>query len=181
VLQRPIRVTAISLTARREAHLRTAIVRTFSTYRPDTCGIGIALGLLCAFAGGCSPGIRWRGFSFAPVLAESQRDQKLTFVYFRDWAVVACTDFEENVLKHPAVLEALRPNGAFYCVPLQFTWDRPLAEQWGVELPPAVVIVDPEERLLLRLSGEISVEQLLDAIEAAKEEFPAATQPARAP
>jgi len=136
------------------------------------------LSFLYTLAGGCSPGIRWRGYTFDRVHAESRRDQKLTFVYFRHWAVTACTDFEENVLKDPAVLQA---TADLYSVPLDFHWDRPLAEEWGIEAPPGVVILDPEDRVLARLSGEITVSQLLEAIQAVKNEFAPAPQPASVP
>lgn len=141
----------------------------------------IVLAVLWAPLSGCSPGVRWRGYSFDPVHAESQRDQKLTFVYFRHWAVIACTDFEENVLKNPAVLEALKPTGPLYCAVLDFHWDRPLAEEWGVEAPPGVVILDPEGRVLARLSGETTVEELLESIQKAVDEFTPASQPGPVP
>jgi hypothetical protein len=115
------------------------------------------------------------------VHADSRRDQKLTFVYFRHWMVVACTDFEENVLKDAAVLEALHPNGEFYCAVLDFLVDRPLADQWGIEAPPGVVILAPDGRVLGRLSGQISLQQLLELIESAKAELGPATQRAVPP
>ncbi len=139
------------------------------------------LGFVWVFAGACSPGITWRGYTFDPVHADSRRDQKLTFVYVRHWAVVACTEFEENVLKDPAVREALHPNGVFYCAVLDFALDRSLAEQWGIEAPPGVVILDPDNRILACLSGQISLGPLLEAIETAKNEFSPAAQPASAP
>jgi hypothetical protein len=139
------------------------------------------LGLLGTLIGGCSAGIRWRGLVFDPVYADAQRDQKLTFVYFRHWAVIACTDFEENVLKSPEVLEALRPDGPFYCAVLDAYADRRLASEWGVAGPPGVAILDPNDRVLARLSGKITVQQLLAAMQGAIEAFPAASQPARAP
>lgn len=113
---------------------------------------------------GCSPGIRWRGANYPSVHLESVRDHKLTLVYFRNWATIECTDFEENVLKRPEVREALRPDGPFYCVPLEFHWDRSLAEQFGVEAPPGVVIVDDDGRVLSRLAGKITVADLLEAL-----------------
>jgi hypothetical protein len=166
---------------RHDPRLRAATVRDYSLNPRHTLLASIAVGLLCALTAGCSPGIHWRGLSYAPIMTESQRDQKLTFVYFRYWAVVECTNFEENVLKDPRVLEALRDSGPFYCVALDFYWDYQLAEDWGLEAPPAVVILDPNERILARLSGEITIEQLLDAIKTAEEAYPAATQPASTP
>lgn len=136
------------------------------------------LGLFGASVAGCSQGIRWRSFTFDRVHADSRRDQKLTFVYFRHWSVIACTDFEETVLEDPAVLEA---TAELYCVPLDFHWDRPLAEEWGVEAPPGVVILDPQRRVLASLAGSPSAEQLLKAIESAKSDFAGATQSTRVP
>ncbi len=150
-------------------------------YSRGTLAATLVLGLLGACTPGCSPGIHWRGLIFEPVHADAQRDQKLTFVYFRHWAVIACTDFEENVLKDPAVLHALRPDGAYYCVVLDAYADRQLAKDWGIEEPPGVAILDPEDHVLARLSGEISVEQLLAVIQEAVEAFPVASQPARTP
>ena len=159
---------------------------TVKVHERSACGrqrlaVGVLLGLAGALSEGCSPGVQWRGLVFEPVHAEARRDGKLTFVYFRHWAVVACTDFEENVLKRPEALEALRPNGPFYCAVLDAYADRRLASEWGIEDPPGVAILDPAGRVLVRLSGEITVEQLLAATRQAVEMFPAASQPARAP
>ena len=136
------------------------------------------LAAVLSFAGGCANGIRWKDYTFEPVFRQSRADGRLTFVYFRNWAMVECTDFEETVLKDPAVLELLRPDGMFYCVPLEFYWDRPLARKWGVERPPAVVILAPSGRVLAKLSGEITTEQLLSALHEAQA---AASPPAPAP
>ncbi len=132
-------------------------------------------GLLAALAtGGCSQGISWRGYAFAPVFNESRRDGKLTFVYFRNWAVVECTNFEEQVLKDPAVRQALRSGGPFYAVVLDYFWDRELARKWQLDQPPAVVILDPQGRVLGRATGKIGVQQLLTLLRQAQ-----ATQQAR--
>lgn len=105
---------------------------------------------------------------FDPVHADAQRDHKLTFVYFRNWAVPACTRFEENVLKDPAILQAV---AELYCAVLDFHMDRQLAEDWGIAAPPGVAVVDPDRRILARLSGEVSAAELLAAIQTAKDEF----------
>jgi hypothetical protein len=159
----------------------TARVRVVRARSRATLALGLLLGLAGALSSGCSPGVQWRGLIFEPVHADARRDNKLTFVYFRHWAVMACTDFEENVLKSPAVLEALRPDGAFYCAVLDAYADRRLASDWGIEAPPGVVILDPTGRVLARLAGKITAEQLLAAMTGAIDAFPAATQPARAP
>jgi hypothetical protein len=139
------------------------------------------LGVLAPCLAACSPGVQWRGYTFDPVHTAARRDGKLTFVYFRHWAVIACTEFEENVLKQPAVLEALQPAGPLYATALDFQWDRPLADRWGIEAPPAVVILDAEQRVLARLAGKITVGQLLEAIEAARSRPAPETQPGRGP
>ncbi len=151
------------------------------THRRYRLAVAVFLGLSGAFSQGCSPGIQWRGVTFEPVHADACRDRKLTFVYFRHWAIIACTNFEENVLKSPEVLEVLRPGGAFYCAVLDAYVDRRLADEWGVEGPPGVVILDPADRVLARLSGEITGEQLLASLRRAIEAFPAASQSARGP
>ena len=125
---------------------------------------GVLMIVVGACSLGCSPGIKWRGATYDSVHADSVRNHKLTLVYFRSWAKVECTDFEENVLKAPEVREALSPDGHFYCVPLDSHWDRSLAEQFGVDEPPTVVIVDDDGRVLSRLTGKITVKALLDAL-----------------
>lgn len=139
----------------------------------------LILGL--AGVGGCAVGVQWRGWTFEPVHLDARRDQKLTFVYFRSSFSVACTNFEENILKSPPVLEALRPTGAFYCTVLDAYPDRALAQDWGVDKIPGVVILDPESRIVSKLTGEITAEQLLAALHDAVQAYPAASQPHRTP
>jgi len=139
------------------------------------CLIAVFVALAAA---GCAPGVRWQFDTFERVHAESRQTNQLTFVYFRNWYSVECTDFEENVLKQPPVLEALRD---FLCVPVDFDWDRPLAENWAIDRTPAFVIVDPDGRLLERGAGEMTVEDLLQTIQRARDAFAPATQPAEPP
>lgn len=113
----------------------------------------------------CSAGIRWRGFSFPPVLELAKSEHNLTFVYFRHWSVVACTNFEEHVLKDPRVRKAV---DALCPVPLDFVLDHSLAKQWGIESVPGVVILDTQGRVVSTLIGSITADELLNAIEAAK-------------
>lgn len=117
---------------------------------------------------GCAPGIEWRDFKYEPVRDLAQRDQRLMFVYFRHWAAVACTKFEDEILKDPAVLAESR---AFYCVPLAFDWDRTLAEKFGVREIPGVAIVDPAGRVITRLQGVISRDELINEMRRARAEF----------
>ncbi|MBU0617547.1 MAG: hypothetical protein KKI02_07505, partial [Planctomycetes bacterium] len=116
----------------------TVRLRERSACRWYCLAVGVLVGLTGALSEGCSPGVQWRGLTFEPVHADARRDRKLTFVYFRHWAVVACTDFEENALKSPEVLEALRPGGPLYCAVLDAYADRRLASEWGIEDPPGV-------------------------------------------
>lgn len=137
--------------------------------------VAIVLGLF--FVSGCSPGINWRGFAYEPVLAQSREENKLTLVYFRSWYLVACTEFEENVLKKPEVISATTD---LNCVALDFDWDRPLADAWDIREAPAVVIVDPEERVLGAAMGQITLETLLEIILEAQRTF-SERQPANVP
>ncbi len=123
------------------------------------------MGLLAAAGGGCSRGIAWHPVPFRKAMREAQKRDQLVFVYLRHWTSIACTKFEDQVLSDPAVLEATRD---LYCVPLDITWDRELAQQWGVLEVPAVVIFSPDGRQLATLSGTISLRQVLDAIVTAK-------------
>ena len=107
---------------------------------------------------GCSPGVSWRGYQFQPVAEDARRDNKHMFVYFRNWSDIRCTRFEENVLKNPEVLSATR---TYYCVALDYYWDKPTADRLGVAGPPGVALLDPEGRPLARLSGEISAPTLV--------------------
>ena len=117
--------------------------------------------LLC----GCANDVRWRGFVFDPVFKESQRDNKLTFVYLRNWYLPECAAFENDVLRTPAIAEATRE---FYAVMLEFDLARELAAEWSIEKPPAIVILDPGRRLLVRRVGPMTIEELLAAIDEAR-------------
>lgn len=124
----------------------------------------VALSVL--LSSGCARSVKWRLDSFDRVQADSRTQNKLTFVYFRNWYSVECTRFEEGVLKDPAVLDALLP---FNCVPLDFDRDRPLAEAWGVQKPPAFVVMDGNSRVLASGKGAMSVASVLDALKRATE------------
>jgi hypothetical protein len=139
---------------------------------------GVLLGVAGVAGLGCSPAINWRFDTYERVHAKAQAGNQLTFVYFRNWYSVECTQFEENVLKQPAVPEAVSD---MQCVLLSFDWDQPLAEEWEISQPPAYAIVDPQDRVLARGEGDITLEALLEAIQRAKDEFAPMTQPAVPP
>lgn len=134
----------------------------------------VAIVALFLAQGGCAPGVNWRGYTYEPVHADAQRDNKITFAYFRHWSVVACTDFEEKVLKNPAALGATR---SFYCVPLDILIDDKLATSWNIKEPPAVVLVSPDGKVLETLTGRISVDQLLTAMSRARGATASSTSP----
>jgi hypothetical protein len=102
----------------------------------------------------------------------------LTFVYFRNWYLKECTDFEEQVLKSPDVLAETQD---LACVPLYFDYDRKLAESWGLDAPPAYVIVSPDGTILGKGRSPITHDDLLAGIRSAKQAFAAkAAKPAPA-
>ncbi|MDX2198170.1 MAG: hypothetical protein SF069_04265 [Phycisphaerae bacterium] len=122
----------------------------------------MVLGLLAC---GCQPGVKWDLRPYDDVHARALREKKLTFVYFRNWASVACTEFEDKVLKQPPVLQALEP---LVCVPLDLLWDKALAERWGISEIPGCAVVGQDSQLLEKVQGAVSAEQLLSAVQAAK-------------
>ncbi len=147
--------------------------------------LGVDGGVMCAapwflllvLGAGCTPGIAWRDYPYGRVRADAQRDDRLMFVYFRNWYSKACTNFEEDVLSDPAVLAATKD---LYCLRLDRDTliDRPLAERWGIQGTPGYVILNPEERVLASAFGEISIDRLLIAI-ASSEKAHARAQAAR--
>lgn len=139
-----------------------------------TLSQGALVALLCALLG-CAPGVQWRGYIYEPVYSDARRDQKITLAYFRHWSVVACTDFEEKVLKNPAVLAATR---AFYCVALDILIDDELATSWSVREPPGVVLIAPDGRVLETLTGRITADQLLMALTRARSVAASSSAPA---
>lgn len=132
--------------------------------------VRVALVLAAGCAVGCSSGVHWRGLEFNSVHANSRREQKLTFVYMRSPYLVECTRFEDAVLLDPAVRGVLY-GGDFNPVALDFSWDWRLAERWGLERPPAYAVVGPDDELLAHGFGEITVAQLLEALNRAKQRF----------
>lgn len=151
--------------------------------------LGMLVWVLTA-AAGCQQGIAWHDYDYPRVLADSRANNKLTFVYFRDFASVECTQFEDGILATPQVRSAIGP---LYAVPLQWNTlvDAPLAQRWQIKVVPAYVIVDPRERVLARRSGKLTLEQLLTDISQAQAAFrggseqtdaqPATGQPSSSP
>jgi len=147
-------------TAGRGAHAVSPRGRRAARNGVAACAVLVACG-----AAGCAPGIAWRDYTFDRVYEASEREGKLTFVYFRHWAVVECTEFEERVLKQPNVRAATE---GLNCVPLDVILDRNLAESWHVTTVPAVVILGPAKHVLAMREGKITAEQLLADIERAR-------------
>ncbi|MCC6360140.1 MAG: hypothetical protein IT450_15455 [Phycisphaerales bacterium] len=128
--------------------------------------IGLAALLPALFTiTGCSQGVNWRKFAYdADDIAGDARGQ-LVFVYLRHWAVPACTRFEEDVLKNAAVLEQTK---SMYCVVINFSADRDLAEGWGIGEPPGVVFMTSGGEVLRVVNGFKSAPELLEAIAEAR-------------
>jgi len=154
---------------------------TYGGYQGSTragcAGTGALTFLVALGLAGCNGGIHWQGPSFAEAGALARRANKLTFVYFRSWYLVECTDFEEKILKNPEVLAEAR---GMVCAVLDFDWDRPLAQQWHLKTVPALAIVAPSGELLGEQCAPITREELLRVIRSAKQRFASSTQPAAA-
>ncbi|MFO0837840.1 MAG: hypothetical protein U1D55_04890 [Phycisphaerae bacterium] len=132
-------------------------------------------GRVCALAlvaltvsAGCSPGVRWAAFDYGPrVREEGRASGKPTFVYFRSWADVESTHFEDDVLKKPAALQALSD---VYCVTLEWAADRDLATRWRVTDSPGYALLAPRaENPLITRSGKVTLEALLADIQNARQ------------
>lgn len=143
---------------------------------PLTCRAAL-VGLWAAVLalGGCSNGVHWEGPTYQDARALAVRSNRPVFVYFRSWYSVECTNFEENVLKDPAVLAETT---ALVCVPLDFDWDRPLAQQWGLRAVPAFVIVAPDGTILAQGQAPLTRDQVLAAFHAARTAHASSAPPA---
>lgn len=124
---------------------------------------------------GCATAIRWEGPTFSEAQSRARERGELTFVYFRSWYLVECTDFEDRVLKAPDVVAACRD---MTCVVLDYDWDKPLARQWSLDAPPAFALVSPDGELLAKQHAPITHNELIEAIRAARTRYAASTQPA---
>lgn len=133
------------------------------------------LGFVALFAGGCAPRIPWRFSDYEEARQTAERENKLTFVYFRNWYAVECTRFEDNVLSAQAVVDAVSD---MVCVPLDLDWDRPLARTWDIDQAPAIVVTEPDGSRLAGRAGACSVQELLAIVhEARQRHVAAASQP----
>ncbi len=126
---------------------------------------------------GCNHGVRWEFGSYADAHRVAGASNRVTFVYFRNWYSVECTNFEEQVLKDP---EVLAETNDMVCVPLELDWDRPLAQQWQLTAAPAFVIVAPDGNVLARGQAPFNRDELLKVMRNAKARFGPRTQPAPA-
>jgi hypothetical protein len=114
--------------------------------------------LLLLFVTGCARGVNWRFGRFEDAYNDAHQSGKLTFVYFRAWYLVECTAFEDNVLRDPDVLAE---TDRLVCVPLDFDWDKPLAQRWQVTAVPAFVLLAPSGELLARGQTPVTKAELL--------------------
>ncbi len=137
---------------------------------------------LLTLLAGCSEGvhwpgvtsIRWHGPTYQDAHAVAQREHKLTFVYFRNWYLKDCTEFEEHMLGD---LEVVGETRSLICTVLDFDWDRPLAEKWGIKMVPGFVITTPDDEVLVKQQRPISRDELLKALRLAKEKFGGSAKP----
>ena len=141
----------------------------------------LALQAAIFFVAGCQPQIQWQVGWYNDVQSRASNQKKLTFVYFRLWTSITCTNFEEQVLKRADVVAALSD---LVCIPLEYQWDSPIANKWGLTEPPAFAIIAPDGRVLASGQSKVTAESLLEAIRRAKaavtgEPRAPATQPNR--
>lgn len=129
----------------------------------------VAVSVWLLAATGCQSAVRWEIGTFDDAQKIALQTHRLTFVYFRSWYLVECTQFEDKVLSNPAVRAALDP---LVCVPLDFDWDRPLATRWGLTRSPAIAVVDQDRQALAKAEGDMTVQQVLDALSAASANAP---------
>lgn len=126
---------------------------------------------------GCA-GFRWHGLHFESVHADARRDNRLTFVFLRNWYMVECTEFEEHVLNTQPVRDLLADT---YCVKIEYDRSEPLIKRWNVGEPPAFVIVDPKGEVVARNGAARTLDAAVEAIRQAKNRFAQSTQPGAPP
>lgn len=152
-------------------------MRTVPAYSA-ACVVAVLLAVGMLGASGCSSrGVVWELRKYEDAQELGRKSGKLTFVYFRSWYLVECTNFEEQVLKTPEVLLQTR---GMICVPLDFNWDRSLAGEWGLTQVPAFALVSPAGDVLVRKQAPITRAELLAAFREAKAQMTPTTSPAPA-
>ena len=159
----PARNPAESARVRREP-ANAGLFRGPLTPRPLAGLAGITLLLLGL--SGCARGVHWRFGTYEDGYNEARHAGKLTFVYFRVWYLVECTNFEDQVLKDPQVLAE---TDRMVCVPLDFDWDKPLAQRWNLTAIPAFAIVAPSGEILAQRQTPLTKLELLADIRSARE------------
>ena len=130
---------------------------------------------LVALLAGCQPSIAWRYWLDDSTRDSARTEQKLMFVYLRNWASVECTDFVNGVLSEKRVVDA---TADMLCVQLEYAVpaDQRLAESWGITRVPAVAIVDPSGNVIEKASGPLSAPDLLALIDRARQRYAPTTQ-----
>ncbi len=112
---------------------------------------------LIAPLAGCANQVHWNGYLFDPVHQDARRAGLPTMVYLRSWYLPECTEFENEALKDPEVIAATR---GYRCANVDYDWNKAKAEEWGVRRAPAIVLLDPDGKVLSMLQGQISAEAL---------------------
>lgn len=120
------------------------------------CCMAAALGLLFSVAAAAE----WLDSYPTALQLAAQRNQPV-FIYFRTASVVACQDFETQVLAQPAIGSAL---SGFVPVYLDPTRNETLAEKLGVYRVPAIVLVSAEGAVLYSEQTDLSADRLLPAL-----------------
>ncbi len=103
--------------------------------------------------------------AFQEVFARTCQQRKVTFVYFRNWYSIECTNFEEKTLKD---VEVLFETTSMVNIPLDFDYDRVLAEQWDIDAVPAYVLLAPDGQVLAMRKPPLTRDQLLTDIRDAR-------------
>ncbi len=129
---------------------------------------------------GCAPGVSWRRFSYDEGYQLAQKEARPIFVYFRAWWLVECTQFEDTVLKDPAVVNQ---TSDMVCVMLNYGYepDKKLAESWGISRSPAFAVVSPTGELLGKGEGMLTPDSVALMLRGAKEKYVMRRPPAAAP
>lgn len=120
---------------------------------------------LALATGGCTQGVRWDALTYSDGLERAAARPAPVFVYFREWYLRECKDFEDNVLMRPEVLAETR---TLTNVVLSFDHDDKLAAGWQLHAAPCYAIVTPGGELLASRQAPITVDDLLADVRAAR-------------